>query len=100
MNSLILLIDKILNLVIWIVVIHLDRGDRQAVLSWLIAFDVINFRNRFVFGVHQALGRLTEPMLRPIRRILPDTGTIDISPVILILAVWFVRSLLVELTMG
>ena len=93
MNSLILLIDKILNLVIWIVVI-------QAVLSWLIAFDVINFRNRFVFGVHQTLGRLTEPMLRPIRRILPDTGTIDISPVILILAVWFLRSLLVELTLG
>ena len=93
MNSLILLIDKILSLVIWIVVI-------QAVLSWLIAFDVVNLRNRFVFSVHQTLGRLTEPMLRPIRRVLPDTGTIDISPVILILAVWFLRSLLVEVTLG
>ena len=58
MNSLILLIDKILNLVIWIVVI-------QAVLSWLIAFDVINFRNRFVFSVHQTLGRLTRTDAAP-----------------------------------
>ncbi len=93
MNSLIALIDKILDLVIWIVVI-------QAVLSWLIAFDVINFRNRFVYSLHQALSRLTEPLLRPIRRILPDTGTIDISPLVLILAVWFVRSLLSEVAYG
>lgn len=93
MNSLIMLVDKILDLIIWIVVI-------QAILSWLIAFDVINLRNRFVFGVHQALTRLTEPLLRPIRRVLPATGTIDLSPVVLILAVWFVRSLLRELMMG
>ncbi len=93
MNSLIMLVDKLLDLLIWIVVI-------QAVLSWLIAFDVINLQNRLVFGVHQALSRLTEPLLRPIRRVLPDTGTIDLSPVVLILAAWFVRSLLREFTLG
>ncbi len=93
MQSLLMLLDRVLALMAWMVVI-------QVVLSWLIAFDVVNFRNRFVFGAHQVLTRLSEPLLRPIRRLLPDTGSIDISPIVLILGIWFVRSLLVELARG
>jgi YggT family protein len=62
-----------------------------AVMSWLIAFNVVNPYNPIVRSVWQALNALTEPLLRPIRRWMPDLGGIDISPVILILACWFVQ---------
>jgi YggT family protein len=62
-----------------------------AVLSWLIAFNVVNTRNRAVYVVADVTYRLTEPALRPIRRFMPDLGGIDISPIILLLILFFVR---------
>ncbi len=62
-----------------------------AILSWLIAFNVVNTSNRFVYSVADMLYRVTEPALRPIRSILPNLGGIDISPVILILILLFIR---------
>ena len=66
------------------------------IFSWLIAFNVINTRNRFVYAVGDILNRLTEPALRPIRRVLPNLGGLDISPVVLILLLYFLRNLLFE----
>jgi YggT family protein len=65
-------------------------------MSWLVAFNVLNTRNRFVYQVGDMLYRLTEPALRPIRRVLPNLGGIDLSPVVLILLLVFIRSLLFE----
>ncbi len=84
------LIDTIISLYIWLVIIG-------AVLSWLISFEIINTSNRFVYMVVDLCDRLTEPVLRPIRQFLPDLGGIDISPVILILALSFLRTLLWEI---
>ncbi len=68
----------------------------MAVLSWLIAFDVINMRNRAVAMIADFLYRITEPALRPIRNILPNLGGIDISPIILILIIIFIQKLIGE----
>ena len=76
-----------INLYIWVVII-------SAILSWLIAFNVVNTSNRFVYTVGDALWRLTEPALRPIRRFMPNLGGIDISPVILILILYFAEMVL------
>lgn len=89
MQSLILLVDIILELYIWLLVIWV-------VISWLVSFEVINTRNRVVYMVSDFLYRITEPALRPIRRVIPNLGGIDISPVILILGIWFARSLMRE----
>lgn len=89
MTSLFLLIDTILGLLIWVIII-------QAIMSWLIAFQVVNLNNRFVSQVWYALNALTDPLLRPVRKVLPNMGGLDISPVVLILAIFFVRSLLRE----
>jgi YggT family protein len=74
----------VISLYIWVIIIG-------AILSWLIAFDVVNRRNRAVFTIADSLYRLTEPALRPIRKVLPDLGGVDISPVILILGLIFIR---------
>lgn len=74
----------VINLFIWVVII-------SAVLSWLIAFNVVNTNNRFVYTVADMLYRITEPALRPIRSFMPNLGGIDISPVILILLLIFFR---------
>ena len=63
----------------------------SAIFSWLFAFNVINGRNQFVATIGDFLFRVTEPALRPIRRVLPDLGGIDISPIILLLILFFVR---------
>lgn len=89
MQSFLLLIDIVLELYTWLLV-------AWVVVSWLVAFDIINTRNRFVYLVSDFLYRITEPVLRPIRRIVPTIGGIDISPIILILGVWFLRSLMRE----
>lgn len=89
MASLLLLIDIVLEAYTWLLI-------AWVVVSWLVAFDIINTRNRFVYLASDFLYRITEPALRPIRRFVPTIGGIDISPIILILAVWFVRSLLRE----
>ena len=88
MTALILLIITIINLLIWVIIIG-------AVLSWLILFNVVNLNNRFVYLVYDTINRLTDPLLNPIRRFLPNLGGIDISPVVLILVLWFIRNLIV-----
>ena len=67
----------------------------SAIFSWLFAFNVINGRNQFVATIGDFLYRVTEPALRPIRRIMPDLGGIDISPIILLLILFFVRQLII-----
>jgi YggT family protein len=67
----------------------------SAVFSWLYAFNVVNPRNQFVGTIGNSLYRLTEPALRPIRRFLPDLGGIDISPIILLLVIFFLRQILI-----
>ena len=84
------LIQVVINLYIWALII-------SAILSWLVAFDVINPRNRFVNMVGEFLHRITEPALRPIRQIIPSMGGVDISPLILILLLWFAESVLMQL---
>jgi YggT family protein len=80
-------IDLALNLYTWVLI-------ASAIFSWLFAFNVINSRNQFVDAVGRFLFAVTEPALRPIRRIMPDLGGIDISPVILLLIIFFIRSLM------
>lgn len=84
MAPLIGFIVLVIDLYIWVVI-------ASAILSWLVAFNVVNTKNRFVLMIADMLYRLTEPALRPIRNILPNLGGIDISPVILILLLLFVR---------
>ena len=77
-------ISLLLTLYIYILV-------AAAVMSWLIAFNVVNPRNQFVAMVGEFLYRITEPVLRPIRRLLPNIGGIDISPLIVIVIIWFIQ---------
>lgn len=84
MAPLIGFIVLVIDLYIWVVI-------ASAILSWLVAFNVVNTNNRVVLVIGDTLYRLTEPALRPIRNILPNLGGIDISPVILILLLLFVR---------
>ena len=87
MNPFIWLIEALIDLVTWVVI-------ASAILSWLVAFGVVNMRNQFIRMVVDTLYRLTEPMLRPIRRIMPNLGGVDISPVILLLGLFFLREAL------
>lgn len=77
----------LLQILVWIIII-------QAVLSWLVAFNVVNLSNRFVNSVVTALDRLLEPLLRPIRNLLPDLGGLDFSPMVLILVIILLQRLL------
>lgn len=85
MGPLITFVIFVIDLYIWVVI-------ASAILSWLVAFNVVNTNNRFVLQIADMLYRLTEPALRPIRNILPNLGGIDISPVILILILLFIRN--------
>ena len=80
------LFNAVIELYIWCLIIWV-------VLSWLVAFNVVNTRNRFVGMLGDFLDRITEPVLRPIRRVMPNLGGIDISPILLILLIYFVRDL-------
>ena len=84
-DGIVLLID----VYIWVLI-------ASAIFSWLVAFNVLNTHNRFVYVVGDALNRLTEPALAPFRRIIPSFGGIDISPLALLLAIFFLRMLLRE----
>ena len=88
MIALLNLIASAITLYVWIIVIGV-------VLSWLVAFNVVNTQNRFVYTVVDTINRLTEPALRPIRNLLPNLGGIDISPILLILLLFFLRNLIV-----
>ena len=87
MLALLQIVQLLLNLVWWVIVI-------QAILSWLIAFNVINSYNQFVSRVIEFLWRITEPALRPIRKFVPLIGGVDVSPIVLILLLYFLRDLI------
>ncbi len=89
MYALLNLVHTVITIYIWLLII-------QAVMSWLVAFGIVNRHNRVVAMVGDFLWRITEPLLRPIRRIIPDLGGIDISPVILILLLYFINNLIFE----
>ena len=89
MKSVLILIDSLVSIYIWILIIN-------ALLSWLIAFNVLNTSNRLVFSLLDISYKMTDPLLRPIRNFLPNLGGIDISPVILILLLMFIRNLAFE----
>jgi YggT family protein len=86
MNAIARLVDTVVTLYIWVLI-------AQAILSWLIAFNVINGYNQFVRGLGEFLWRITEPALRPLRRFVPAIGGVDVSPIVLILVLYFVRDL-------
>ena len=90
MKSIFLLVDSVINIYIWLIIIN-------AILSWLVAFNILNTQNRFVFAILNATHQLTDPVLNKIRRFIPNLGSIDISPVVLILLLIFIRNLFFEL---
>ena len=90
MKSILILFDNIVSLYIWILIIHV-------IFSWLVAFNVLNTSNRFVYSVLDVSYKLTAPPLNFIRRYLPNLGSIDISPIILILGLMFLRNLVFEM---
>lgn len=87
MNALVKVVDLALNFYWWVIVI-------MAIMSWLIAFEVVNLRNDAVRSIWNTLIGLTEPVLRPIRRILPNLGGVDISPIIVLFVIYFLQQLL------
>ena len=89
MRALLDVILLVLQIYVWLLI-------AAAVLSWLVAFNVVNTRNQVVSTVGEFLFRITEPALRPIRSLLPNLGGIDISPVILILIIFFVQNVIVR----
>jgi len=90
MKSIFILLDSIITIYIWIVIIN-------AILSWLVAFNILNTQNRFVFSVLDTTYKLTDPALNKIRRFLPTFGSIDLSPVVLILFLMFIRNIVFEI---
>lgn len=86
MVSVLLLVNLVLSIFGWMLII-------SAVLSWLIAFNVVNTRNQVVSTVWDTLTRMTEPVLRPIRNVIPNLGGIDISPLVALLGVWLLQDL-------
>jgi YggT family protein len=89
MGAVLWLIYTVIDLFVWVLIAHV-------VLSWLVQFNIVNARNQFVYQVGNLLFRLTEPVLRPVRRILPNLGGIDISPVVVILLLYFLQRLIAE----
>ena len=90
MNSILVLFNDIVRLYIWVLIIN-------AVASWLVAFNVINTTNRFVYSVLEISYKLTNPPLKFIRSFMPNLGTVDISPIVLILALVFFRNFINEM---
>jgi len=90
MKSIFILLDSLITIYLWIIIIN-------ALLSWLVAFNILNTQNRFVFSVLDTTYKLTDPILNKIRRFVPTFGSIDISPIILILGLMFLRNLVFEI---
>ena len=90
MKSIFILLDNIITIYLWIIIIN-------AILSWLVAFNILNTQNRFVFSVLDATYKMTDPALNRIRRFIPTFGSIDVSPVILILLLMFLRNIIFEI---
>ena len=89
MNSLLALIIQIIDLYKFILIFYI-------IMTWLIAFNVVNTSNRLVYSIMEILYRLCEPVLQLVRRYLPSFGKIDISPIIVFILLWFSQSLLIE----
>ena len=90
MKSVLILFDNIISLYIWILIIN-------AIISWLIEFNVLNTSNRFVYSILDVSYKLTDPPLNFIRRFIPNLGSIDISPIVMILGLMFLRNLIFEM---
>ena len=90
MKSIFILLDSVIAIYLWVIVIN-------ALLSWLVAFNILNTQNRFVFSVLDTTYKITDPALNKIRRFIPTFGSIDISPVILILFLMFLRNIIFEI---
>ena len=88
MIAILQIVQLLLNVLWWVIVV-------QAILSWLIAFNVINTYSDFVRTVWNALQRITEPLYRPIRRILPDFGALDLSPMVVLLIVYILSNIVI-----
>jgi YggT family protein len=88
MLALLQIIQVLLTVLWWIIII-------QAVLSWLVAFNVVNTSNDFVRQILYALDRITEPLYRPIRKILPDFGALDLSPLVVLLVLYILQSIVI-----
>ena len=85
MKAIYLLAYELLNIYKWVVIANV-------IISWLVAFNVLNTQNRFVYSILELTYRLTDPFLNKIRRFLPNLGTLDISPVILLVLIWFLQT--------
>ncbi len=90
MKSIFVLLDSIITIYLWIIIIN-------ALLSWLVAFNILNTQNKFVFSILDATYKMTDPVLNKIRSFIPTFGSIDISPVVLILFLMFLRNLVFEI---
>ena len=84
MNAIFYLVLQVLKLYSYVVIANV-------IISWLIAFNVLNTQNRFVYSILELTYRLTDPILIRIRRFLPNLGSLDISPIILLLLIWFIE---------
>lgn len=93
MGALIYIIDLVLTLYLWVIIIG-------AILSWLVAFDVVNRHNRLIWTVSDFCHRLTEPAVARLRRIVPSINGIDLAPLALILIIIFLQRLMYELVLG
>ena len=89
MNSLLALIVQIINLYTYVLLIYI-------IVTWLISFNIINTSNRLVYNIIDVLYKLSEPSLRFVRKFVPNIGNIDISPVIVLIFLWFLQNLLIE----
>jgi YggT family protein len=81
------IVDLLLSVLMWIIIV-------QAILSWLVAFNVINTYNDFVRQLLYALDRITEPLYRPVRKIMPDFGALDLSPMVVLLIIYILRNII------
>ena len=87
------IINIAIDLFIWVLII-------SAILSWLIAFNIVNTQNQLVYLIRDFTYRLTEPLLAPIRRMIPDLGGVDLSPIILILILYFIQMVLKNIALS
>ena len=85
MKAIYLLAYELLNIYKWVVIANV-------IISWLVAFNVLNTQNRFVYSILELSYRLTDPFLNKIRRFLPNLGALDISPVVLLVLIWFLQT--------
>ena len=89
MNSLLGLLIQIIDLYKLVLIVYI-------IATWLIAFNIINTSNRFIYSLMEIVYRLSEPSLRIVRRFVPTLGNIDISPIIVFILLWFIQNLLIE----